>query len=162
MRGTHAELDPVLRAVIHALELAEEDIHRWCENLGDTQMFARPGEVAPVAFHLRHMARSLGRLLTYAEGGVLSEAQLAALHTEMSAEGSAADVLAEFYAGLQSAKQRIKAFPAETFAEPRAIGRKRLPTTLAGLLIHCAEHTSRHVGQAVTTAKLSVPDRARL
>ena len=42
MRDTHADLDPMLRAVIHALELAEEDIARWCGNLNDTEMFARP------------------------------------------------------------------------------------------------------------------------
>jgi hypothetical protein len=155
MRGTHANLDPVLQAVIHALELAEEDVARWCDGLTDAQMFARPCGVAPVAFHLRHIARSLDRLLTYAEDRVLSEAHLGALRTEMSVEGSAADVLAEFHEGLRMAKKRVRMFAPETFAEPRGIGRKRLPTTVAGLLIHCAEHTSRHVGQVVTTAKIA-------
>jgi hypothetical protein len=27
---------------------------------------------------------------------------------------------------------------------------------VGGLLVHCAEHTQRHVGQAVTTAKVVV------
>jgi hypothetical protein len=116
-------------------------------------MFARPGGLAPVAFHLRHMARSLDRLLTYAEGEALNEAQLEALRTEMDG-GSAAEVLTEFRDGLRSAKERASAFEPESFAEVRGIGRKRLPTTVVGLLIHCAEHTQRHVGQAVTTAKL--------
>jgi hypothetical protein len=154
MRGTHANLDPVLRAVIHGLELAEEDVARWCDGLNDAEMFARPCGVAPVAFHLRHIARSLDRLLTYAENRVLSEAHLGALRTEMSVEGSAADVLAEFHEALRIAKQRMVMFAPESVAEPRGIGRELLPTTVAGLLIHCAEHTSRHVGQVVTTAKI--------
>jgi uncharacterized damage-inducible protein DinB len=152
-RGTLTELDPVRRAVVHALELAEEDVALWCDGLSDVEMFARPSGLAPVAFHLRHMARSLDRLLTYAEGGSLSRDQLVALGAEMNG-GSAGEVLAEFREGLQRAKERVKAVSPESLAEPRGVGRKRLPTTVAGLLIHCAEHTSRHVGQAVTTAKL--------
>ena len=35
-----------------------------------------------------------------------------------------------------------------------AVGSKRLPTTLGGLLVHIADHTQRHVGQMTTTAKL--------
>ena len=153
MRGTHAELDPVVRAVVHALELAEEDVSRWCGGLSDAEMFAQPVGVAPVAFHLRHMARSLDRLLTYAEDCSLNDAQLAALGTEMDA-GAAVEVIAEFREALGAAKKRVRRIVPETFAEARGIGRKQLPTTVVGLLIHCAEHTARHVGQAVTTAKV--------
>ncbi len=153
MRGTHGELDVVRRAVVHALELAGEDVTRWCGGLSDAEMFARRSEVAPVAFHLRHIVRSLDRLLTYAEDGQLNESQLGALRTEMDA-GSAAEVLAEFRMGLAAAEQRVVAVSPTAYAEGRGVGRKRLPTTVGGLLIHCAEHTQRHVGQAVTTAKL--------
>ena len=170
MRGTHGDLDPVVRAVVHALELADEDVSRWCDELDDRSMFARPGGLPPVAFHLRHIARSLDRLLTYAEIGVplrdvdrvgrggrrvLSDEQMVGLRTEMDA-GSSAEVLREFHAGLVSAKARVCAVTPESFAEVRWIGRKRLPTTVVGLLIHCAEHTQRHVGQAVTTVKVSL------
>ena len=175
MRGTHGALDAVRRAVVHALELAEEDVDRWCGRLSDAEMSARPAGLEPVAFHLRHVVRSLDRLLTYAElrdvfsseSGVdelrvLSVAQLEALATEM-AEGTAATVMAEFREGLRNAKERVRAFSPESLAEARGVGRKRLPTTVAGLLIHCAEHTSRHVGQAVTTVKVvkAVPEERR-
>jgi uncharacterized damage-inducible protein DinB len=153
MRGTHEELDGVRRAVVHALELAEEDAERWCAGLSDKAMFARPGELAPVAFHLRHMARSLDRLLTYAEDRALDDVQLAALGTEMD-PGTATEVLQEFRVGLSEAKERVGAFRPEQYGEARGIGRKRLPTTVGGLLIHCAEHTQRHAGQMVVTAKL--------
>ena len=153
MRDTHWDLDPVRRAIVHALELAGEDAERWCGRLNDEQIFARPSGLPPVAFHLRHMARSLDRLLTYAEAGVLDERQLAMLHTEM-APAPAEGILREFQNGLTLARSRVVAFPPESYQEPRGIGRKRLPTTVGGLLIHCAEHTQRHAGQMVTTARL--------
>jgi uncharacterized damage-inducible protein DinB len=153
MRGIHGELDAVRKAVVHALELAEEDVAKWCGGLSDAGMMARPGDIAPVAFHLRHIARSLDRLLTYAENRMLDEAQMSALKTEMDV-ATAAEVMREFREGVASAKKRVRAFSAESYEEPRAIGRRQLPTTIGGLLIHCAEHTARHVGQAVTTAKI--------
>ena len=60
----------------------------------------------------------------------------------------------EFREGLDRAKERVRNFAPERYLEARGIGRERLPTTVAGLLIHCAEHTQRHAGQAVTTAKI--------
>ena len=77
-----------------------------------------------------------------------------ALNSEMSEEGSAAEVMAEFRAGLTRAMERVLAVASEQFAEVRGVGRKRLPTTVVGLLIHCAEHTQRHVGQMITTVKV--------
>ena len=166
LRGTLTEVEPVRRAVLHALELAGEDVARWAEGLSDTEMFARPVGLPSVAFQLRHIVRSLDRLLTYAERGllvsvelrggesrVLSEAQMTALRTEMDA-GIAAEVLQEFREGLGAAMERVRAFGPEQFAEVRGVGRKQLPTTVVGLLIHCAEHTQRHVGQIVTTVKV--------
>lgn len=160
MRGTHRDLDPLKRAVVHALELAEEDVERWCGELAEEAIFARPAGLPPVAFHLRHGVRSLDRLLTYAEGRALDERQLALLGSEM-APGAAAGVLREFREGIATAKVRVCAIEACSYGESRGIGRRRLPTTVAGLLIHCAEHTSRHVGQAVTTVKVSAASRTQ-
>ena len=153
MRGTHPELDPLRRAVVHALELAEEDVARWCGELGEERMFARPSGLPSVAFHLRHIARSLDRLLTYAEGRALDERQLALLDTEM-AVGPAEDVLREFGDALAVAVERVRQLAQASYGEPRGIGRKQLPSTVGGLLVHCAEHTQRHVGQMIVTAKL--------
>jgi len=153
LRGTLREMEPVRRAVVHALELAEEDVAWWTEGLSEEEMFARPAGLPPVAFQLRHIVRSLDRLLTYAEDGVLEEKQLAALKTEMDA-GSTAEVLLEFQEGLKRATERVWAVRPESFGDVRGVGRKMLPTTVAGLLIHCAEHTQRHVGQMVTTVKV--------
>jgi uncharacterized damage-inducible protein DinB len=48
----------------------------------------------------------------------------------------------------------IKVAPKESLLDPRAIGRAALPTNVFGLLCHIAEHTQRHTGQVVTTAKI--------
>ena len=160
LRGTLTEVDAVRRAVLHALELAGEDAERWCGGLTDEEVDRRPFGIAPVAFHLRHMARSLDRLLTYAEGRGLDERQLAALRTEMDAGAGLEALRMELRGGLVRARERVLAIEAGQFEERRVVGRAGIPTTAGGLLIHCAEHTQRHAGQMVTTAKVVMGMRA--
>ena len=154
LRGTLTEVDAVRRQVLHALELTGEDITHWCMGLSDTEMNMQPFRLAPVAFHLRHIARSLDRLLSYAEGRQLSEAQMGALQRELEPGAVAEKVLAEVRFGLESAAARVRAFSAESYNEVREVGRGKLTATAGGLLVHCAEHTQRHAGQAITTAKV--------
>ena len=142
------------RQVLHALELAGEDVERWCAGLSDVEIDARPFGVAPVAYHLRHIARSLDRLLTYAEGQQLSETQMEALRRELDSGAVAEVVIAELKAGLGKAAERVRMISPASYEEPRGVGRAMLPSTVGGLLVHCAEHTQRHAGQAVTTAKV--------
>jgi uncharacterized damage-inducible protein DinB len=153
LRGTRTDLDAVRRGVIHALELAAEDITLWCKGLGDAELELRPLGLASVGFHLRHIARSLDRLLTYAEGQQLSERQLKALKNEMDSQDREA-LFMEFAEGIEVAVTRVFAISPESYEQVRDVGRKKLPTTVGGLLVHCADHTQRHVGQAVTTAKV--------
>jgi hypothetical protein len=153
LRGTLTDIDPIRRQVLHALELSAEDAARWLDPLTDAQLLARPCNLAPIAFHLRHIARSLDRLLTYAEGNQLNPDQLAALKSELT-EGTAAEARAEFRAALATSAARIRALSPDRFAELRGVGRKQLPTTVGSLLVHCADHTQRHTGQFVTTAKV--------
>jgi hypothetical protein len=161
LRGTRTEIDAVRRQVLHALDLALEDIERWCAGLSDAEMNARPFDLPPVAFHLRHIARSLDRLLTYAEGRALTGAQRDALAGEMEANAYAEVVLADVRVGLGDAAQRVLMVSQASYEEPRGVGRAMLPSTVGGLLVHCAEHTQRHVGQAVTTAKVVLALRSR-
>src|SRR5208282_6661164 len=148
LRGTLAGVPVVPRAVLHALELAKEDLWKWCFTLTDQQLNERPGGIAPVAFHLRHIARSLDRLLTYAEGTALAEAQLALLKAELEPGAAHDQLFAELEAALDRSGRRVRALASADFAEPRWVGKKQLPTTLGGLLVHVADHTQRHVGQA--------------
>lgn len=154
LRGTHAEIDAIQRQVIHALELTAEDITHWCATLSDAELNARPYGLPPIAFHLRHIVRSLDRLLSYADGAQLDATQLAALASEINPDASASALRHEFNAGIASAIRRVLAFTPGQYNQPRAVGRAHLPSTVGGLLVHCAEHTQRHTGQAITSAKL--------
>ena len=154
LRGTLADVPAVQRAVLHALQLAREDIERWCGALTENELAARPHDLPAVAFHLRHIAGSLDRLLTYAEGKTLSDEQKRWLAAETGAVGGREQLLKAFQQGLAVAELRIRAINPGVWSEPRQVGGKQLPTTVAGLLIHCVDHTQRHVGQAVTTAKV--------
>jgi len=153
LRGTLLEVPAVQRATLHALELAREDLQRWCGGLDDNELNTHPAGLAPVAFHLRHIPRSVDCLLTYAEGRELSPQQLAALKTE--AEPATHDELfQELSLQLTRAMERVRSFQPGQLEQARVVGRRRLPTTVAGLIVHVAEHTQRHVGQAIITAKL--------
>jgi uncharacterized damage-inducible protein DinB len=147
----------VIRAVVHALELCREDMEAWCAPLSREALNARPSGIAPVSFHLRHIVRSLDRLLTYAEGRRLIPEQMAAFKTELDPDADPESVFAELRAGLDQALLRVRAFEGADLEQPRDVGRKALPTTVGGLLVHCADHTQRHTGQAVTTAKIVRP-----
>jgi uncharacterized damage-inducible protein DinB len=159
LRGTLTEEDAVRRGVLHALEQAREDVARWCSDFTYEQLEARPFGLPSVASQMRHIARSLDRLLTYAEGRQLSNAQLDALAAEMEMTGSREMIFGEFERGLDSATERIKAMPEESYDKARWVGRGALPSSVGGLLVHCADHAQRHVGQIVTTAKVVVARR---
>jgi hypothetical protein len=93
-------------------------------------------------------------LLTYAEGGHLNEEQIAAMNTELDGGATRGTLFAELQAALVKSSERIRAFDPAALDEPRKVGKKRLPTTVGGLLVHVADHTQRHVGQAITTSKI--------
>jgi uncharacterized damage-inducible protein DinB len=161
LRGTLTDVPPIQRAVLHALELAQEDLHRWCSSLNDEELNASPEGIAPVSFHLRHIARSMDRLLTYAEGRQLAPEQVALLKSELEAGTPRNELFIELRSALAVSAARIRSFAATQTNEPRSVGKKAMPTTVAGLLVHVADHTQRHVGQAVTTAKLVMARRSK-
>ena len=160
LRGTYSEVPAVGRAVLHALDLALDDITRWTRGLSDAEVHAQPLGLPALGFHLRHIARSVDRILTYAEGGQMSADQMALLKSEQNGEESLAALLGEVEAAFARAAERIRTLAGADFNLPRSVGRKMLPTSIGGALIHVADHTQRHVGQVVTTAKVLKAQRA--
>jgi uncharacterized damage-inducible protein DinB len=154
LRGTHTEVPAVGRAVLHAFDLALDDLTKWTEGLMDAEIHTQPLGLPSLAFHLRHIAGSTDRLLSYAEGNQLTAEQLAALKAEQTGEESLAALLAEVEASFSNAADRVRALAAADFNIFRGVGRKQLPTSIGGAMIHVADHTQRHVGQVVTTAKV--------
>ena len=154
LRGTYADVPAVGRAVLHAFDLALDDLSKWTNGLTDAEVHAHPLELPSVAFHLRHIARSTDRLLSYAEGNQLTVEQLTALKAEQSGEESLAALLAEVEASFSNAADRVRVLATANLDTFRGVGRKQLPTSIGGALVHVADHTQRHVGQVVTTAKV--------
>lgn len=123
LRGTRGDVDAVRRAVLHALELAAEDTARWCDELNGEEMEARPYGLPSVGFQLRHVARSLDRLLTYADGQQLTERQLKLLKTEEEFVDREATLM-EFAEAIEVSMTRVLAFSEKSYEQPRAVGRK--------------------------------------
>lgn len=154
LRGTHADIPAVARGVLHAFDLALDDITKWTEGLSDLEVCAQPLGLPAVSFHLKHIARSIDRLLTYAEGGQISADQLALLKSEQTGCETLAELLAEVGSAFSNAADRVRVLATADFNTFRGVGRKQLPTSIGGALVHVADHTQRHVGQLVTTAKV--------
>jgi uncharacterized damage-inducible protein DinB len=134
-----------------------EELHAHAGSLTPDQLWARPAGAASIGFHVRHAAGSLDRLFTYARGEALSAEQLSALRSEEEpdfAPDAASTLLAAFDLGVEHAISQLHHTSEATLLEPRGVGRAQLPSTTMGLLFHAAEHTQRHVGQVVTTARV--------
>ena len=158
LRQTLTHVPAIPRQILHALEMTAEDYARFCSPLSESELNTRPFSLPSVAFQVHHIVRSLDRLLTYAEGRQLTDSQLQAPATEHDPSPSE-HLYSELLTGLMAAARRIEDIPVESYTLTAQVGRQLIPTTVAGLLIHCAEHTQRHAGQMVTTAKLLVAQR---
>ena len=75
-------------------------------------------------------------------------------HPEIDGEALAAIV----QAGVERALAQLRATPAESVFDERKVGRAGLPSNVLGLLFHAAEHSTRHSGQFITTARLLAKD----
>src|ERR1700760_3894156 len=109
LRGTHSDVPAVARAALHALDLAVDDLIKWTEGLTDLEVHAQPFGLMAVACHLKHIARSTDRILTYAEGGQLSSEQLQSLKGESSGAETLHELLAEVDASFAKAAGRVRA-----------------------------------------------------
>jgi len=149
----------------HSLLQTAEEVERTVRVpalLGPAELWARPGGVASAGYQLAHLAGSTDRLLTYAAGHALSEAQLVALRIEdalltpgdAAARPGAEALLAAALTAVRRAVDVVRETPPVRYEEVRHVGRARIPTTVWGLLFHVAEHAQRHAGQLATTAKV--------
>lgn len=157
LRGPISDVPALLQPVAHSLLQSREELHATLAGLSPGDVWITPGGAASVGFHARHAAGSLDRLFTYARGEQLNAAQKAAL----AAEGQpdlrpqvVAGLLAEFDAAVERALAQLRTTDESTLTQVRSVGRGRLPSTVVGLLFHAAEHTQRHMGQLMTTARV--------
>jgi len=152
--GSYAEVNPLLRPLLHAFDHALLDVEKWTEGLTTEQTWAQPLGPGAIGFHLRHITGSTDRLFTYAQGAQLSDGQMEALRREAEPGGTREELLGEMRRTFEGIAQKVRSLDPATLPEARFIGRKRLPTTLHGLLVHIAEHTMRHVGEVIVIARV--------
>lgn len=156
MRGPIKDVPSLLQPVAHALLQAEEELLVLLENFPKEKLWERPAELASLAFHVQHICGVIDRMFTYAQQKSLSREQFLYLEKE----GQKDDLINAQY--LQKLLHKQIATAIDILQEiqeiqltaPRELGREKIPTTLMGLLFHAAEHTQRHVGQALVTRKI--------
>jgi hypothetical protein len=143
--------------VVHALIQVREDLQRLASQVPADLVWQRPGGAASIGFHVRHTAGALDRLFTYARGETLTDAQRSAGRDEGTPGEPPATLplmVEDVERTIGRALVQLRAIPRDTLLEPRKVGRAGLPSNVLGLLFHAAEHSTRHVGQAITTAKI--------
>jgi uncharacterized damage-inducible protein DinB len=149
---------PLLQPVAHALMQAVEDIRRVVTPLGADALWARPSGAASVGFHVRHATNALDRLFSYARGEALSREQFVFLKAETAPEeqgrATARELVAALEAQVERAIAQLRNTPEARLTDAREVGRAKLPSTVIGLLFHGAEHTQRHAGQTIATARV--------
>jgi uncharacterized damage-inducible protein DinB len=155
LRGPLTGVHPLIAPALYGFQQAREDLAKHTEGLTTQQIWATPEGFGSVGFHLRHIAGSVDRLSAYLRSEPLSQAQMEFLAREHEPGAARDKLLAEMDEAFRRVESFARLIDAARLAEPREVGRKRLPTTVIGLLTHIAEHTQRHVGQAISAAKLA-------
>ncbi len=157
LRGPLPAVPSLLQPVAHALLQAREEVTALMVDFPDARLSSRPLGLASVGFHLRHLKGVLDRTFTYARGAALSKSQLAYLAAEgqpLTYAGAVQELVQAFHQQVDEALVQLQQTAEGTLPEWRGVGRAQLPSTVIGLLVHAAEHTTRHVGQLLVTASV--------
>ena len=91
-------------------------------------------------------------------------AQKAALRAESTAgdpPAALADLVHDTSGTIERALEQLHQTNRDRLLDHRGIGRAQLPSNVLGLLFHAAEHSTRHAGQAITTAKVLTAELAK-
>ncbi len=158
LRGPVKNMSIYLMPVAHALLQVREDINRLAASIDDATLWERPNGAASIGFHILHMSGSLDRLMSYAKAEPLSDEQRQALVLEKASGDPNLNIealLQKFEMITNKALQQLRETPEEMILEERRVGAAGLPSNVLGLLFHAAEHTQRHMGQLITTLKVS-------
>jgi uncharacterized damage-inducible protein DinB len=157
MRGPIEGIDPLLMPVAHALLQARDELQRMSSQIPAQHVWLRPGGAASIGFHVKHLGAALDRLFAYARGERLSDAQKEAFRSEAESgtpPASLADLVNDASAQIDRALDQLRRTASDRLLEYRGVGRAQLPSNVLGLLFHAAEHSTRHTGQLITTAKI--------
>jgi len=142
-----------------------EEATEFIAGFPDDLLWEPVAGLASVGFHLRHMAGVVDRLFTYARDEQLTDVQRSAARTESvppDEPTSVAELLGALGTTIDTALDQLRATDPATLTDVRSIGSKRIPSTVMGTLCHAAEHSQRHVGQLLVTARVLSDERGTL
>lgn len=157
LEGALPQISKLLMPSAHALVQSKRDVQKATFDLTLTEIRLKPNFAPSVAFHLRHIAGSIDRLLTYTRGEVLTEKQFQTLKAENDFDNlvtNVDEIVMPAIENIEKALKYILEVDESTLFEQRFVGREKLPTNVFGLLFHIAEHTQRHTGQLIATASI--------
>lgn len=157
LRGPLDHIPALLQPVAHALLQAREEVNTLMDDFPETLLWEKPAGVASPGFHLQHMKGVIDRLLTYAKGEMLNADQLQYLKQEEqppSPSCKVVELVEQFNRQVDKALAELSATDEASLTSARGVGRAQLPSTVLGLLTHAAEHTQRHLGQLLVTARI--------
>ena len=151
--GPIPNVPPLLQPAAHALLQSVREIKAYLVDFPEEKLWEQPFDRASVGFHLRHLTGVLDRMLTYAREESLNAEQFLFLKNEANPQNApnAQRLILDFENKVDEALNYFKTIPESTLTDARFVGRKKLPSTLIGLLFHAAEHSQRHVGQLLVT-----------
>ena len=155
-RGPVENIPLLLQPVAHALLQAREELAGIMSDFPEELIWKKPGGVASPAFHLQHLSGVLDRLFTYARGEALSPLQLEELYAEDKPlfDITTLQLVTRFNLQVDKALIQLQHTDETSLTDFRGVGRRQLPSTVIGLLVHGAEHTMRHLGQLLVTVKV--------
>ena len=108
LRGTLAEMPAVFRAVLHALELAKEDIARWCEGLTDEAVERTPGWNRTCSIPRAPHCSEHRQAADIRRGPASSTTdQIAALKTELESGATRRELFSEFTDALMTPRREF-------------------------------------------------------
>ena len=153
LRGPVEGIPALLQPAAHALLQTRLEARTYTKNFDQNLLWEKPHGRASVGFHLQHIAGVIDRMLTYAKQKALSKEQLDYLHQEGKPNQSIGleNLLLHLETKIDEALLYFKKLEGEDLTSFRSVGRKKLPSTLLGILFHAAEHSQRHIGQLLVT-----------
>jgi len=99
----------------------------------------------------------IDRLFGQAELTTVTDEMRAALAVERAhgepVGATTASLVAAVDAAVDRAIDQLRRTDPSTLYDHRPVGSKRLPSTVAGMLFHAAEHAQRHCGQLLVTTR---------
>ena len=158
LRGPVDGVPRELQPVAHALVQTREEVDEFTAGFPDDLLWEGVAGLAPVGYHLKHIAGVIDRLFLQAELGTVTDEMRRDLEVERAhgqpAGATTAQLVRAVHETVGRALDQLRRTEPSTLYDHRPVGSKKLPSTVAGMLFHASEHAQRHCGQLLVTTRV--------